>query len=101
MGHVAPDEHRADRRVEPRGDQDREQVVGLLAQGRGLDLQGQRVQVHHAVERIGRLGRHPLLDRAEVIADVQVARWLDPREDAHHVILGVDRASTGSGNLAP
>jgi segregation and condensation protein A len=85
LGDVALDEDRGDIGVQA----DREQVhrcsEALLAQVRGVDLLGQRVQVDHAVQRVvAPLVRNPLAERPDVVAEVKVAGGLDAREDARH-----------------
>ena len=46
------------------------------------ELRGQRMQVDHAIDAVGRvLQRDELLDRAEIVAEVEVARRLDAGED--------------------
>ena len=55
------------------------------AQRRRFDGNGDRMQVNDAVETVMfGLPRDPVPDRAEVVADVFVARRLDAREDACH-----------------
>jgi len=81
--HVALDKQRSLLRVDPGGDQQRGQFAGLAAQGGGILRHGDRVQIDDADE-IGllALAGDPLLDRAQVIADMQHPRGLDTRKDA-------------------
>ena len=84
LGYVALDEERADVRIEAAGDQERGQVERRLAQLVGLLGNRDRVQVDERVERIHLvLLRHPAADGAGVVAEVLLARRLDPRENAH------------------
>jgi hypothetical protein len=58
--------------IHPGGQHLRRAPQRPVAQHRRLDLHGQRVQVGHAVERLMIiLQRHPLPERAEVVAEVQ------------------------------
>ena len=73
------------RRVETRGKQQGRQRERGIAQRRRFDGNGDRMQVNDAVETVMfGLPRDPVPDRAEVVADVFVARRLDAREDACH-----------------
>ena len=60
-------------------------VQGALLQLRRLVGLGDGVQVHDAEQAlVAVLERDPVLHRAEVVADVQLARGLDAAEDARH-----------------
>ena len=54
----------------------REQLFGVLIHGDG-------VQIDDAVDAfVLVLHTHPILERAEIIADVEIAGWLDARKDS-------------------
>jgi len=59
----------------------------MLAKHFGFDLQGQRVKVHDAVERLWILIGHPLFHGAQVVTNVHGARWLDAGEYSHRSIV--------------
>ena len=68
--------------VEPGGEEARRDLVGLGAQRRRLLRHGDRVQVDDAVDRLVlALQPHPVADRAEIVAEVQIAARLDAGED--------------------
>ena len=86
-------EHERAGGVEPGREQQRRDLAGAPAEVGGVVGQGHRVEVDDAVDRLvgGRLRRAgrrlrigPAADRAGVIAEVHLARRLDPREHACH-----------------
>ena len=90
LGHVALHEQRAALRVQPGPEQLRGRDPGPAAQQGRVVPHRDRVQVHHAVERVvGLLQRHPLLDGAEVVAQVErVGGGLDAGEHARLMHAG-------------
>ena len=75
-------------RVDPGGEEGGRPLAGLLAQFGGVLPDGDRVHVDHAVEALEPiLQPDPVAQRAEVVAEVQVARRLDAGKDAVHVRL--------------
>ena len=76
--HVALHKQRGLLRIDPGGDQQRGQFAGLAAQGRRLLRHRDRVQVNNA-DKVGlfALPGDPLLDRAQVVTDMQHPRGLD------------------------
>ena len=84
LGHVALHEDRGPLGVDTAGEVLGGGTAGALAQPRGLDLDGDGVQVDDAVERVvGLLQPDPVDQRAEVVAEVQrVVRRLHARQDA-------------------
>ena len=84
LRHVALHEHHAAVRVEPGREQLGGGHPGPLPQPGRVLRHGDRVQVHHAVERLVRLlERHPLAQRAQVVAEVEgVGGRLDAGEHA-------------------
>ena len=71
-------------RVEPGGDQYREEVERAVVQVARVVLDGDRVQVDDAEERLAELlCLRELAEAADVVAEVLVARRLDAREDPH------------------
>ena len=81
--HVALEEERAALGVEAAGHEQGDQSAGLAAQRLGVPGHRQRVQVDDAEEvlLLG-LAVDPALDGPEVVPEMQVARGLDPAEDA-------------------
>ena len=72
------------RRVDAAGDQRRRHFADVGAQLRRVDVDGQRVEVGEEEQALGLvLHPHPAQDRAEQIAEVQVAGRLDAGNDAH------------------
>ena len=71
--------------VDPAGDQRGGHFADVGAQGGGIAVDGQRVEVGEEEQALG-LVLHPLpaQDRAEEVAEVEPAGRLDPRDDAHH-----------------
>src|SRR5204862_328491 len=85
LRHVRLHEHDRPLRVEPGGEQPDRHVDRALRQGRGVVGLRDGVQVNHAEETVVLvLQANPVLDRAEIVADVQLARGLDTGEDARH-----------------
>src|SRR5579875_693675 len=84
LGYLALHEHRAAGGVDPGGEQLGDRDQGTAAQRGRVVLDGDRVQVHHAVERLVLvLQRHPVADRAQVVAEVErVGGRLDAAQDA-------------------
>ena len=83
--HVALDEQGAPLGVEPGGQQVEGGVVGAGPQVGRVDVEGQGVQVDHAVEGVvGVLVGHPVAEGPQVVAEVEVAAGLDSGEDACH-----------------
>ena len=86
LRHCTLEEQRAALGIEPRRQQGDGHFVATSPQVGRLVVSGEGVQVHHAEK--GRvapfLQPRPVLDRAEVVADVQFARRLDPTEDSRH-----------------
>ena len=77
-GDVALREDRRALRIEARGDQHREQVVGRAAERLRVVLDRDRVQVDDAEERLAALLRRRVLtEAADQVAEVLVARRLD------------------------
>ena len=82
--HVALQEERAAVRVETDRVEERRQVERAVVQVARVVLDGDRVQVDDAEERVALLlGRDVLAHAADVVADVLGARWLDAGENAH------------------
>ena len=72
LGHVALREHGADLRLQSAREQPRGCIKGAPSQLRRVLLDGQRVQVDHAEDRVGLvLVGDPLTKGAEVVADVR------------------------------
>src|SRR5256884_600119 len=85
LGHVRLHEQDRPLRVEPGGEQPDRHVDRALRQGRGVVGLRDGVQVNHAEEAVVlMLQAHPVLHRAQIVADVQLARGLDTGEDARH-----------------
>ena len=71
--------------IEARGQQVHRRLQGAGPQHVGLDVQGQGVQVDDAVEGVVVvLVGHPLAQRPQVVAQVEVAGGLDAREHPDH-----------------
>src|SRR6185312_1009560 len=99
LGHVALDEERADIGIEAAGDEERGQIERRLAESFRLLRDGDRVQVDDGVERIHLvLLGHPAADGADVVAEVLLARRLDPGKDAHWEL---DYGKASAGDSAP
>ena len=79
------DEQRRDVGVDADGQQHLCDLEGASPQlGRILRL-GERVQIDHAVERVGAvLIGHPVPERAEQVAELHITGGLDAREHASH-----------------
>src|SRR5581483_8884414 len=87
-GHVALQEERAPLGVEADRIEERRQVERAVVQVAGVVLDGDRVQVDDAEERLARvlvLGRDVLAHRADVVAELLRPGGLDAGEDAHGV----------------
>ena len=83
-GDVALGEHRRALRVEPGRDEHREQVERFLVQVARVVLDGDRVEVDDAEERLAELlCPRVLAEAADVVAEMLVAGGLDAREDPH------------------
>ena len=81
--HVALDEECALVGVNAAGEQCRRQLPRLPAQVVGFDFNGNGVEVHDAEEILLRvLVLDPLLERADVVAELRVPARLNPAEDA-------------------
>ena len=92
--HVALDEDRRPLRVEAGCEEHRGQVERARPQLLGVVLDGDRVQVDDAEERVALLLRRRVLaEAAAVVAERRVARRLDAREDAHQSIIAGTAAS--------
>ena len=79
LGHVALHEERTNVGVEAAGDEERGQVERRLAQDFRLLRDGDRVQVDDGVEGVDLvLLLHPATNRADVVAEVLLARRLNP-----------------------
>src|SRR5690606_35471725 len=75
LADVGLHEHGGALRVEPRGEELGGGDAAAAAQRGGLGGHRDRVQVHHAVERVvGLLQRDPLADRTQVVAQVEGVR---------------------------
>ena len=82
-GDVALDEQRALVRAKTAGEQHRGQLAGLAAQILRIERRGDRVEVHDAEEvLLIVLLLDPLLERADVVAELRVAAGLDAAKDA-------------------
>ena len=69
-------------RVDAGGEEGRGDRARLILEVIMHELRCQRMQVDHAIDAVGRvLQRDELLDRAEIVAEVEVARRLDAGED--------------------
>src|SRR5690606_35172984 len=81
-GNMRLHEDGRDLRVDPAGEVQRSDLAGLGAQFYRVMRDGNRVQVHDAeiAAEVVLLAR-PLLERAEIIPDGQVARRLNAREN--------------------
>ena len=85
FGHVTLDEHRGLLGLEADGEQHRGQGDGGVAQHTGPIGDGERVQVDDAMEGVAFvLTRHPVPQRPEVIAQVDVAGGLDAGQHSGH-----------------
>src|SRR5256886_16854737 len=79
--------------VDSGGRQPDRHVDRALRQGRGMVGLRDGVQVHHGEEAfVLVLQAYPVLPRAQIVADVQLARGLDAGEDARH---GLTTYATG------
>jgi hypothetical protein len=75
-------EERAHRRIEPRGEEGDDHLPPAAGEERRIVGDGDGVVVDDADDRVVPvLQRDPVLHRAEVISDVQLAGRLDPTED--------------------
>jgi hypothetical protein len=97
LDHVALDEQGAPVGVEAGGQQVEGGVVGPGPQQRRVDVQGQGVEVDHAVEGVVvPLVVDPVADGSQVVPQVEVAAGLDTGEDACHEWAMVRRGREGS-----
>ena len=96
--HVALHEDDRALRVDPAGQEEVDQVDGVAPE-LGTHLpHGDGVQVHGAVHAVvGLLHGYPVLDRAEIVAEVQRARGLDATEDARAACRFLFLRTHGSG----
>jgi hypothetical protein len=71
--------------IEAAGDQPRRHLADVAAKLVRLDEHGDGVEVGEEEEAFGAavLELRPRLDRAEIVAEVEVAGGLDPRKHAH------------------
>ena len=84
VGHVRLAEERRLLRIQAEGEVDRGDVDRHLADLRRVVDGGESVVVRDEVEGVAlALELEVLLDRAEVVSEVGLARRLDAREDAH------------------
>src|SRR5574341_1366323 len=84
LRHVRLDEQGAALGIQPGGQQGERHLPGAGGQRLRLVRLGHGVQVHDAEEALMlSLERHPVLHRAQVVADVELAGGLDAGEDAH------------------
>ena len=89
---VALHEHGGDVGVEPDGEQHRRQLRRALADHARLLGDGEGVEVDDPVERVGLvLAGDPVPQRAQVVAQMDVAGRLDAREHAGHGSEGTGR----------
>ena len=85
LGHVALDEDGGDLGVEADGEQHRGHAHGGVAQRAGGVGDGERVEVDDAVEHVGLvLAAHPVPQRTQVVAQMDVAGGLDAGQHAGH-----------------
>ena len=85
LGDVALDEQGHNLWVEPDRQQGDGEVESPFPQLRRVDVEGQGVEVDHAEEGLVLvLDGHPVLERAQVVAEVVIPRWLDARKDSGH-----------------
>ena len=85
LRHVGLHEQRAARRVEPRRQQPHRHLERAWREGCGVVRLGDGVQIHDAVDALELgLQRDPVHDRADVVAEVELARRLDAAEDPVH-----------------
>ena len=84
LGHMALHEHNRAVRIQAGGEELRRRDSGPAAQVGWLLRKRDRVQVDYAVHRVmGVLQRHPLAQRAQVVADMErIGGRLDTGEDA-------------------
>jgi len=83
--HVALDEERGHVGIDADGEQQLGQLERAGPEVGGILRDGERVQVDDAVEGVGSvLVGHPVAQRAEQVAELHVAAWLDAREDTSH-----------------
>ena len=70
--------------IDAAGDQGGGHAVDVGAQLGGIDVDGDRVEVGEEDQAFGLvLHPHPAPDRAEIIAEMEVAGRLDAGDDAH------------------
>ena len=84
FGHLALVDQDGFRRVDAGGDKAGRKLAGVMGQLGGVLPDGDRMQVDHAIDgfELGFvLGVDKALERAQVIAQMQVARGLDPGKD--------------------
>ena len=87
--HVALAEHRRALRVESRREEHRREIERPLVEVLRVVLDGDRVQVDDAEERLALLLRRRVLaEAADQVAELLRAGGLDPAEDAHASHLG-------------
>ena len=85
LGDMALEEEGAPVRVETRGQEQGRSLERSRAERFGVDVDGQGVEVHEAVEGlVVVLEGDPVAQRSQVIAEMEVAGGLDPREDSGH-----------------
>ena len=82
-------EHDVLLRIDAGGDERRGDLAGVTCELGGatpdIDGHGDRVHVDHAIDAVvGFLHLHEVDDRAEIIAEMQVAGRLDARENPFH-----------------
>ena len=71
--------------VDPGGEQRRRHLARVASELGGVVIDGDRVEVREEEQALAHLlHRHPVADRAQIIAEMEVARRLDPGDDSHH-----------------
>ena len=96
-----PEQHRF-RRVDAAGDQRRGHLADVGAQLLGIDVDGQRVEVGEEEQALRLvLHPHPAQDRAEQIAEVEVAGRLDSGNDPHALVLRRRSVASASRSTPP
>ena len=87
LGHVALDEQRATRRVDPDREQPGGKVERPVCKGRRIVLDRKCVKVDDAVEGVvDVLVRDPVAQSAQIIAQMDVPRGLHARKNPAHTV---------------